>query len=107
MGISYPSTGNPAASVVNATAFAASTGAADILPANPSRLAGTLLINNMNVTLYVRCGGGLAAISGDPRTILVPPNGGTFDVPGSYRGSVSCITASVPTGTVQVIEPQI
>jgi hypothetical protein len=74
-----------------------------LLPANPNRAAGGMVINNGTKVLWVGLNGA-PAIVGSTLSIPIPANGGVYDLPGNYKGNVTGIWVSGGSGAAVIHE---
>ncbi len=74
------------------TTVAASATNVVLLAANVDRAPGSYIVNNSNKNMWVSLTGS-AATAAAPNT-LIPPSGGSFDIPGNYTGAINAIWAS-------------
>jgi hypothetical protein len=109
MAISYNPVSSAAPNAGSVAVDSAPTGNSSqtILGANSNRLAGAMIINNTNGTIWFRLGSVAATIAG-PNCIALPGNGSTYDIPESWKGAIQAINTEVaPTGACVLVEPRI
>jgi hypothetical protein len=101
MSISYPPNTQTVGNDVPITVAYSATNVV-AAPANALRAPEGLIINNATKPMYVTFTGA-AATTASP-SILVPANGGTLDVPGSYTGAINAIWVSGGAGNAVIHE---
>lgn len=104
MSISYPPIPAPVATGVNANALTVTTTSTQVVAANSTRTAGSMIVNNSNKILWIRLDT-LPAAPNAINSLSIPASGGNYLLPASYQGAIQGIFPSAATGTVQFIEP--
>lgn len=108
MSISYPPSINPPATGVNAVALTATITSSQIIPPNPARAPGAMIVNNANKVLWIRLGDNTTPASVNTATCFpIPPSGGNYLFPSTYQGAVQGIFVSAATGALQFVEPYV
>lgn len=110
MSISYPSAssgGSAIATTVAVTTVLPSTTGDTILAANSNRTAGAMIINQSDRDLLIGFNLSPGNTSVTNNTLFrIPANGGNYDVPESFLGSIFGIVEAAASGNVKVIEPR-
>jgi len=89
--------------VQNAVTVAANIASVAILASNPLRLGGALITNTSNRELWIQLGSAVAGFAFP--AIEIARNGGTYELPAGYTGSVNGRwDGANPTGAANVLE---
>jgi hypothetical protein len=89
--------------IQNAVSVGANVASIVLLAGNPLRLGGSIITNSSNRDLWIRLGQAVTSFSFP--AILIPRNGGRFELPAGYTGQLQGRwDGANPNGAAQILE---